>query len=168
MAIELIAKIKPKNNGTFAMVDAADVELANGARLESFMAEQAEDQALKEAELAKQMTTLANNDKTLAEQTKALADALGDISVSYPIETEGTELQPETYYAFGEVGSLSVSLLEPNDGKVHEYCFEFIPSNEFSGLTIEPAPKWANDPQFVAGKTCQVSIIRGIGVTVSA
>ena len=128
MATLLIEKIKQKS-GNFALVDAADVEMADGTRLE---------------------------------------DKLAELSVSYPIKTSGAELQPETYYVFGEVDGLAVSLVEPNDGKVHEYCFEFIPSNEFSGLSIEPAPKWANDPQFVAGKTCQVSIIRGIGVTVSA
>lgn len=37
MAIELISKIKPKNNGTFAMVDAVDVELSDGARLEAYL-----------------------------------------------------------------------------------------------------------------------------------
>lgn len=31
--IELISKIKPKNNGTFAMVDASDVEMPDGKRL---------------------------------------------------------------------------------------------------------------------------------------
>ena len=35
-------------------------------------------------------------------------------------------------------------------------------------LTITPEPKWANEPQYPAGKTCQVSILRGIGVMVSA
>lgn len=33
MAIELIDKIKPKNNGEFAMVDAVDVEMEDGTRL---------------------------------------------------------------------------------------------------------------------------------------
>lgn len=37
MAIFLIDKIKPKNNGTFAMVDAVDVEMSNGQRLEEFL-----------------------------------------------------------------------------------------------------------------------------------
>ena len=32
--VELISKIKPKGGGTFAMVDAADVEMADGTRLE--------------------------------------------------------------------------------------------------------------------------------------
>ena len=93
---------------------------------------------------------------------------LSDLSVSYPIAEEGTELQPEKYYVFGEVDSLSVILASVDDGKVHEHCFEFIPSENFTGLTVDPEPKWANEPQFLAGKTCQVSILRGIGVTVSA
>lgn len=33
MAIEVIAKIKPKNNGDFALVDAKDIELPDGSRL---------------------------------------------------------------------------------------------------------------------------------------
>lgn len=33
MAISLIDKIKPKNNGTFALVDAVDVEMPDGKRL---------------------------------------------------------------------------------------------------------------------------------------
>ena len=33
MAIDLIDKIKPKNNGSFALVDAADVEMPDGSRL---------------------------------------------------------------------------------------------------------------------------------------
>lgn len=37
MAIELIAKIKPTNGGSFAMVDAHDVELADGRRLDEFV-----------------------------------------------------------------------------------------------------------------------------------
>ena len=33
MAIEMIGKMKPKNSGTFALVDAADVEMPDGSRL---------------------------------------------------------------------------------------------------------------------------------------
>ena len=35
MAIELIAKIKPKNNGNFSMVDAIDVEMKDGSDLQT-------------------------------------------------------------------------------------------------------------------------------------
>ncbi len=38
MAIELIAKIKQKNNGVFKLVDACDVEMANGQDLEAYLA----------------------------------------------------------------------------------------------------------------------------------
>ena len=37
MAIYLIDKIKPKNGGSFAMVDSADVEMSDGTRLEEFL-----------------------------------------------------------------------------------------------------------------------------------
>lgn len=36
MAIELIDKIKPKNNGSFPMVDSDDVEMPDGSRLSGF------------------------------------------------------------------------------------------------------------------------------------
>lgn len=36
MSIYLIDKIKPKNNGNFPMVDAADVEMPDGTRLSEF------------------------------------------------------------------------------------------------------------------------------------
>lgn len=36
MAIELISKIKPKNGGTFPMVDAEDVLMPDGSRLSTF------------------------------------------------------------------------------------------------------------------------------------
>lgn len=36
MAVELISKIKPKNNGTFPLVDAEDVAMPDGTRLSDF------------------------------------------------------------------------------------------------------------------------------------
>ena len=38
MPIELIDKIKPKNSGSFAMVDAQDVEMEDGTRLPEALA----------------------------------------------------------------------------------------------------------------------------------
>lgn len=37
MAIYLISKIKPKNEGTFALMDAADIEMEDGTRLEAYL-----------------------------------------------------------------------------------------------------------------------------------
>lgn len=125
MAIYLIDKIKPKNSGSFALMEAADVEMPDGSRL-------------------------------------------SELTVCYPVQGAQTELQPEHYYVFGEVDSLSVTLAEADDGKVHEYCFEFVPTENFTGLTVTPEPKWVHAPQYPAGHTCQVSVLRGIGVMICA
>lgn len=93
---------------------------------------------------------------------------LSELSVSYPLSEAATELNPEKYYVFGEVDSLAVTLAEVDDGKIHEYCFEFIPTEDFTELAITPEPRWAREPQYPTGKTCQVSIVRGVGVMVSA
>lgn len=124
MSIGITDKFKPKNNGTFPIIDAVDVEMPDGTRLSD--------------------------------------------SINKPnpyLQAEGAlQLQPETYYVFGIVNTLSVTLVEADDGRVHEYCFEFIPTEDFDGLTISPEPAWIDTPQIVPGKTHQVSILRGIGV----
>ena len=74
-------------------------------------------------------------------------------------------LEPETYYEFGSVDSLEVTLAEKVDGKAHEYMFEFIPSEGFQGLTITPEPQWLKPPQYPAGRRCVVSIVRGLAVS---
>lgn len=91
-----------------------------------------------------------------------------DTSSAYPIVNGETQMLPDRYHVFGEVDSLDVTLVEVEDGCVHEYCFEFIPSESFSGLTVTPKPQWVTAPQFPAGKTCQVSIMRGLGVMICA
>ena len=91
-----------------------------------------------------------------------------NLSTSYPIVSDVTQLYPEHYHVFGVVDSLSLNLVDPGDNKAHEYCFEFTPSAKFTTMSIIPVPKWVNEPQFPAGKTCQVSILRGIGVMICA
>lgn len=127
MSIELIDKIKPKNGGSFPMVDAEDVLMPDGKRLDEL-----------------------------------------ELQGAYPVTEGVAELQPEKYYTFGEVSTLAVTLVEADDGLAHEYCFEFIPTADFQGLSITPEVKWACDPQYPAGKTCQVSILRGVAVMACA
>jgi hypothetical protein len=130
-SVELMAKIKPKGGGTFAMVDAADIDMGDDVRL---------------------------------------PEALDEIreSLVYPIVEGKYGILPEHYHVFGEVDALSVTLLQADDDRAHEYCFEFIPTENFVKLTIMPQPKWVSEPQFIAGKTHQVSILRGIGVMACA
>lgn len=78
-------------------------------------------------------------------------------------------LEPETFYVFGEVDSLAIYRHEPDDGRVHEFAFEFTPSEFFTGLSFYgTAPQWTSIPSYDAGKTCQVSVVRGIGVSICA
>lgn len=173
MSIELIDKVKPKNGGNFALVDASDVELPDGTRMDKKLEKMMENGFVAQAEPPEDTRLLwvdTNDDSRLKfynHETDSWEYA-DNTSLSYPISNTGTELNPEQYYAFGQVDSLSVTLVPAEDGKAHEYCFEFIPSENFAGLTITPEPRWAGEPQIVAGKTCQVSILRGIGVSVSA
>lgn len=87
----------------------------------------------------------------------------------YKAEFDGTSmLQPDKYYIFGEVSELSLTLVEAEDDRVHEYCFEFIPTTDSFPLTISPDVKWTTTPQYFSGKTHQVSIVRNVGVMICA
>ena len=92
-----------------------------------------------------------------------------DTTSSYPIKNGVTDILPDTYYTFGTVDSLTVNLVDTgNADKLCEYCFEFTPSSNFTGLTITPEPRWAHEIRFISGMTCQVSVLRGIGVMICA
>lgn len=86
------------------------------------------------------------------------------------VEDGVTAIEPETYNVFGKVDSLSIELKEPenDDGLVHEYIFEFEPSETFSGLTITPEVRWANTPLFFKNTVCQVSVLRGVAIMIHA
>lgn len=87
---------------------------------------------------------------------------------NYDIAAGTSTIEPGKYYTFGEVSSLDITLAEADDTVANEYYFEFIPSSNFAGLSISPVTRWATPPQYPAGKTCQVSILRGIGVMACA
>lgn len=231
MAIYLIGKIKPKNDGGFALVDAADIEMSDGTRLDEYleglelesgyyrpMVNQLDNSTIKisftaskeglpaleaftvtlpagpQGEKGEKGDTGAQgpqgekgekgdagkdgrDGKTAYEYAveggysgdeEKFAAKLAMESTAYPVADGATEIQPEIFYTFGEVSTLNVSLVEADDGLAHEYCFEFVPAEDFDSLTITPAPVWAAEPQYPVGKTCQVSILRGIGVMVCA
>lgn len=104
----------------------------------------------------------------MAAEAKAVGTRLSNLSVSYPLEAGAAELQPDRYYVFGKVSELSLTLAEVDDGKVHEYCFEFIPTGAFTELNITPEVKWATPCVFTAGDVHQVSILRSVGVMIRA
>ena len=95
-----------------------------------------------------------------------IVDTIEDIPL---VDETYYSLDPETYYVFGVIDSLPVYCNDPGDGKIHEFVFEFTPSETFTGITFgSTAPSWATPVQLPVGRVCQVSIMRGVGVMISA
>lgn len=141
--IRVADTIKPVDDRDFPIVESKYVSMPDGGRL-----------------------------STIGDKISEIEEQLLNVSVVPEVieaTAEGTvDILPDKYYSFGEVLSLSVNLLEVDDGCVHEYCFEFIPASGFAGLFITPSPSWACERQYTAGYTCQVSILRGIAVMLCA
>ena len=116
------------------IVDAADIEMSDGRDLETFVAE---------------------IDKTL--------DALVE-QMPPPVLPGAETIEPEKYYDFGSVESLTVALAEKADGRAHLYQFEFVPNEGWTGLTIMPEPVWCNEPQYPVGKRVLVAVQMGMAV----
>ena len=90
---------------------------------------------------------------------------------AYPVVgmTEAAaELLPNTYYRWGEVTALTVTLGAEIAGITNEYCFEFVSGETATELTVPGDIKWVQEPSIEAGKTYQVSILNGIGVIAGA
>lgn len=90
---------------------------------------------------------------------------LSGFSPVMPVLPGTAVLEPEKFYVFeNPVAELTLTLAQADDGKAHEYWFQFVPTEGFTGLTITPAPVWRGEPQYPAGKTCRVGIWMGMAV----
>lgn len=98
--------------------------------------------------------------------------SLDDFKGAYPViemNTETAELAPNTFYKWGEIAALSITLATPtNETITNEYCFEFVSGETATMLTVPDTIRWAQEPSIDAGKTYQVSILNGIGVICGA
>lgn len=80
--------------------------------------------------------------------------------------TDVTELQPNKYYKWGEVASLSLTLGAPIDGILNEYMFEFISGVTPTTLTLPDTIKWETIPTIEANKKYQISIVNNVALIV--
>lgn len=105
--------------------------------------------------------------------TKALTDNGQYAEFAKPTKVEnggnGTvtkELQPNTYYQFGECSSLTITLASGTTGYLNEYMFEFVSGTNPSTLTDIPNVKWQNGDKLVPEANCtyQVSIVNNCAV----
>lgn len=78
------------------------------------------------------------------------------------------EIAPNTYYKWGEIAALTITLGAETEGITNEYCFEFASGATAATLTVPDTIAWAQEPTIEAGKTYQVSILNRIGVIVGA
>lgn len=81
MAIEVIDKIKQKNNGTFALMDAADVEMPDGTRL---------DNKIKDIDTVSK-TTLPE-DGIAETGTMYFLGELTELSVGFPVDAKAGDM----------------------------------------------------------------------------
>lgn len=97
-------------------------------------------------------------------------NGIGTLVAQLPpiVESAAADLQPDTYQVYGEVDALNINLVPRDDGRVHEYAFEFIPTAAFTELRVTPEVKWANILRFEPGRVHQASIVRGVGILVYA
>lgn len=80
--------------------------------------------------------------------------------------TENTkELQPNKYYIFGEVETLTLTLAAGEEGKLAEYMFEFTSGTTPTTITDIEGVEWKGDT-IEADKVYQASISRGIGILI--
>lgn len=105
--------------------------------------------------------------------TKALTDNGQYAEFASPIKTQdgGTgavtkELQPNTFYKFGECSSLTITLAAGKSGILNEYMFEFISGSTPTTLTDIPNIKWQNGDKLVTEANCtyRVSIVNNCAV----
>lgn len=74
------------------------------------------------------------------------------------------ELQPNKYYIFGEVATLTITLAAGEENVLAEYMFEFTSGTTPTTLSLPEGIKWIGESTIEASKTYQVSIVNNIAV----
>lgn len=76
------------------------------------------------------------------------------------------QIKPNTFYKFGEVSSLTITLAAEESGIENEYKFEFVSGSTPTTLLLPDSIKWKDgkDPTMEASKTYQVSIVNNLAV----
>lgn len=111
---------------------------------------------------------LGDNEAIAISQKKVTEELNKKASEITSLSIEGTsisqELQPNTYYVFGECVSLVLALAEPMSGIFNEYLFRFTSGVTPTSLSLPESVKWSGDSSIEASKTYIVSIIDNIAI----
>lgn len=112
------------------------------------------------------MAEYGNLDYTVEEINKKLGESGGTIPVIVVEgETPTQELQPNTYYKFGKVTSLTLTFAAETPDILNEYMFEFT-AGASTTLVLPSTVKWMGGeaPTLEADNLYQVSIVNNIAV----
>ena len=85
-----------------------------------------------------------------------LSQVMGFVTVSGSTVTQS--LTPNTFYSFGEVSSLTITLGTPVSGINNEYAFEFDSGSTATTLSIPSGVKGIDATKIKASKHYEVSI----------
>lgn len=111
--------------------------------------------------------------KRSGDGTKVLADDGGYAEFASPVKSEDggsgevtKELQPNTYYEFGECTNLTLTLAAETPNIYNEYMFEFTSGTNPTQLSLPEGIGWIGGeaPTIESNKTYQCSIVNNIAV----
>lgn len=114
--------------------------------------------------------TSGTNIKTI-NNTSLLGSGNIAISPAYSLVSKGTSgttatLNPNTFYVWGTVSSLTLTLGTEVSGVANEYLFQFTSGTTATTLSLPSTVKWVGGeaPEIEANTTYQISIVNNLGV----
>ena len=118
------------------------------------------------ADLASAVQTSLDKADTALQSHQDISGKANKISV---VQTSAStiEINSNTFYKFGEVASLNITLASITDNTIYnEYMFEFVSGTTATTLTLPSSIKWLETPTIDANKIYQCSIVDNVGLLV--
>lgn len=110
--------------------------------------------------IAEEIERIDNNIVALDDRIDGIEGGIDKIKLT----EETATLQPNVYYSFDEMTTLTLEFAEGNESKVNEYMFGFVSGATPTALTLPDTVKWANELTIEANKRYEISIVDNIGL----
>lgn len=118
------------------------------------------------ADLASAVQTSLDKADTAIQEHQDISGKADKISVVQS-SASTIEINPNTFYKFGEVASLTITLASITDNTIYnEYMFEFVSGTTATTLILPSSIKWLETPTIDANKIYQCSIVDNVGLLV--
>ena len=124
------------------------------------------DTGIPKTDLASAVQTSLGKADTALQSHQDISGKANKISV---VQTSAStiEINSNTFYKFGEVASLNITLASITDNTIYnEYMFEFVSGTTATTLTLPSSIKWLETPTIDANKIYQCSIVDNVGLLV--